>query len=70
MGVRSMRLLWISVIESGEQGGIIVGESVRWVGDWEDILMEVVVGGGVADDGGLSEFVGGNVDVEAGGGVT
>lgn len=53
MGVRSMRLLWISVIESGEQGGIIVGESVRWMGDWEVILMEVVVGGGVADDGGL-----------------
>ena len=70
MGVRSMRLLWISVIESGEQGGIIVGESVRWVGDWEDILMEVVVGGRVADDGGLLEFVGGNVAVEAGGGVT
>lgn len=53
MGVRSMRLLWISVIESGEQGGTIVGESVRWVVDWEDILMEVGLGAGVADDGGL-----------------
>lgn len=52
MGVRSMRLLWISVRDRGEQGGIIVEERVRWVGDWEVILMEVTVGGGVVDDDG------------------
>lgn len=51
MGVRSMKLLWISVRETGERGGIIVGEKVRWLGDREVILMEVVVGGKVAENG-------------------
>lgn len=53
MGVRSIRLLWISARERGDEGGINVGEGMRCVGDWEVIVVEVVVGEGIADDVGL-----------------
>lgn len=53
MGVRSMRLLWISARERGDEGGIKVGEGMRCAGDWEVIIVVVMVGDWVADDVGL-----------------